>query len=120
MTGTTIDTPLQVTVISTGGGADLKNKTEAVTTGRQPNLITNVIGPVLAIVVRFVHLFLNTLAGGAGLIGANALGMETVLVPNFRVAVLIALSVAAVGLLKDLVTIFKGLENKYPLLTGQV
>ena len=109
--------PVTVTVIGTDG---LHKDTVATTPGLQPNLIITVIGPVLAIVIRFGNLFLTTLVG---LVSA---GMVSDVIPagDFAQLVLacakLSVSVAGLGAIKDTVTIFGRLEQKFPLSTGSV
>lgn len=117
--------PVMVTVIGgTGdGGAPLTNGTVATTPDHQPNVITNVIQPAVAIAVRFGNVFGTTLVGLV-VAGMTPSGGKLLYTSDFYHLVLtcasLALPAAALGLLKDLVTIFGRLEGKYPLLTGSV
>lgn len=109
--------PVQVAVISTGDGG-LKHDTVAHTPPGQPNVLFNVVSPAVALAVRFANQFVTTFVGlipvavgaaQADLFHANVAGMA-----------ITAFSVASVDFLKNLVTIFKQLEQRYPLLTGSV
>lgn len=113
--------PVQVSIIGTGdGGAPLTTGTTASTPDHQPNLVVRVITPLTALIVRFVNTYLTTL------VGLVAAGMTSNIIPatDFGHLVLACakLSIAGAGLgaLKDLLTIFSGLERKYPLATGSI
>ncbi len=103
---------VNVTVVGTGTGRELKDDTLAMTPGSQPNIAISVIGPVRALAIRFTHQFLLSLTTGGG---AEYVGI----IPDGYLLE-IALAAAVGGLLKDLVTIFNNLESKYPGLTGSV
>jgi hypothetical protein len=117
--------PVAVTVIGgTGdGGAPLTSGTIATTPDHQPNLVTTVITPIAAIVVRFVNQFLTSLVGLV-MAGMTPAGGRVLQADDFLHLVLtcagLSVAGAGLGLLKDLVTIFGRLEGKYPLLTGSV
>lgn len=117
MTDKTMDIPVvQVTTVGTGDGG-LQRNTSAQTPSGMPNVFVTVVGPAKAIAVRFVHTFFLTFSG---MIGANAVGVSVLLVPDLQHAAYASLTVAAVGLIKDLVTVFGNLEGKFPLLTGNI
>lgn len=113
--------PVAVTVIGTKSDAIPAPGTVAVTPKEtQPNLIVNVVTPLAAILIRFVNAYLTMLVG---LVSA---GMATNIIPaqDFGQLVLacakLSVAGAGLGLLKDLVTVFGKLEQKFPLLTGSV
>lgn len=106
---------VKVTVVGTGMASELANNAVATTAGVQPNIIVEVVGPIRALVVRFIHAFLVTFGGA---IGAGASGILPA--SDLETAAKLALAAAAVGFVKDLVTVFGRLENKYPLITGNV
>lgn len=114
--------PVAVAVIGTGNGAALLGGI-ATTPGRQPNLVVTVIGPVTAVAVRFVYTFGGQLVGllSAAMTPAGAKVLYT---SDFYTLVLTCASLslpwAVLAGFKDIITIFKGLEGKYPLLTGNV
>lgn len=118
---------LHVSLIGTGTGdggqAPIRNGTVAETPGEtQPNVVLRVVRPFVAIGVRAIHLFLATLLG---LIGAGAvIGQDFIPFTDFWDLVMkgatVAATATALGFLKDVVTIFKRLEEKYPLLTGSI
>ena len=116
--------PIEITVIGTGPGTDLTGTT-AVTQVGSPNLmISKVISPLMAVLVRFIHAF------GLSLVGLMTAALtpmgQEVLVPytDFLQLLLdcsrLAFAGAALGAIKDVVTIFKNLEGKFPLLTGNI
>lgn len=90
--------------------------TVAKTPSGQPNLLVNVVPPVVALVVRFANMFLTAFLGalGAGAIGAAPSDW------TWKVAAGVALGAAVLDLVKNLITIFGKLENKYPLATGSI
>lgn len=117
--------PVAVTVIGTGSAVAGPNPIETGTVAttpaaHQPNLVVQVISPLMAILIRFVNAYLTIL------VGLVAAGMTSDVIPYSDFGSLVwkcaGLSVAGAGLgfLKDLVTIFGRLEGKYPLLTGNV
>lgn len=107
--------PVQALVIGSTGDGGTVQKTIQTPDG-QPNIIIQVVSPMLAILVRFVNSFLVMLVS---LVSA---GMTTNIIPakDFwdLVVKCATLSVAGAGLgfLKDLVTVFGNLEKKFPLL----
>ena len=118
-------TPIKVAVIGqgtvSGGPAPLITGTEAVTPlAHQPNLITVVVSPLLAILIRTTNTYLTIL------VGLVAAGMTSDAIPSTDFANLLmkcaglAVAGAGIGFLKDCVTIFSKLEGKFPLLTGNV
>lgn len=119
--------PVQVTMVDSGirlaGASPLTDGTIATTPDHQPNLRVTVIGPIQAIAVRFAYAFLTALVGL--LVAAmTPAGGKLLYTSDFFSLLLtcgsLALPGAALGLLKDLVTIFGRLEAKYPLATGNV
>lgn len=85
-----------------------------------PNVTLKVITPFIAIVVRFVHLFLKTFAGSFTAEKAMEYFSSASVHHDINYALLAALATAGFGLVTDLITIFKGLEGKYPLATGSI
>lgn len=111
--------------IATIGTPDVHENTKGVGTGAgkvvmletpegTPDVKVNVIRPVIAIAVRFGHLFLKTFVGA---ISIDALGLA---LGGVKAAALLALATASIGLAQDCVTVFKQLEGKYPLMTGSI
>lgn len=106
---------VQALVIAGTGNGGMVEKT-IVTPPGQPNIIIQVVSPMLAILVRFVNSFLVMLVS---LVSA---GMTTNIIPAKDFMDLVVkcatLSVAGAGLgfLKDLVTVFGALEKRWPLL----
>lgn len=120
--------PVTISIVGTGTGsgggvAPTPDGTIAKTPNGQPNLVVQVIGPVRAIMVRFVHLYLVTLSGliaASFTPGGNAvLGAGDFQDMVWRCASL-AIAAPGVGLIKDLITVFGRLEGKYPLATGSI
>ncbi len=114
--------PVAVTIIGTGDGhAPTLAGTIATTPGQQPNLIVNVVTPLVAITVRFCNAFCVAFVGA---LTAGGLGQTVMphgnLLDIIKPSVILALSLAGVGFLKDCATVFSGLEKKFPLASGSV
>jgi len=113
-----------VTIIGTGtgDGSPLKTGDVAQTPDHLPNLVIRVISPVIAIVVRAVVAFLTAATGvltAAGLGGGKIFGaidLHGILVLAGWVGVCAAIPITG----KNLLTIFLGLEKKFPLWTGTI
>lgn len=110
-----------VAMIGTGDGGKLPAGTEAVTPDpHQPNIIVQVVSPLLAIAIRFANAYVTAL------IGLVTVGLTTDALPakDFEALVMrcagLAIAGPAVSLAKDVVTILSGLEKKFPLLSGSV
>ncbi len=118
--------PVVVTVIGTGtgdGGAPIQDGQMLKTPDHQPNLIVQVVTPAMAILVRFVNTFLTQLVGL--LVAAmTPVGGKLLYTGDFIEALVLcsslALPGAALGLIKDCITVFARLEQKFPLMTGSV
>lgn len=113
-----------VSVIGTGDGGvhPPPSGTMAVTPVGQPNLLINVVSPIIAILVRFAHVWLVSFVG---LITAAGIGIEGAAVPvalntAIKGAALTSTLIAGVETLKNLITIFGRLEGKWPLATGSI
>lgn len=110
--------PVSVTVVGTGDG--LVKGTKATTPPDQPNIVLNVVRPAVAIGVRFLHNYVTAI------VTLLAAGMTTDAIPaaDFVQMVMKCAGLAIGGpvlmLLKDMVTIFGKLEEKYPMWTGGV
>lgn len=110
--------PVVVTVVDAGEG--LVAGAKAQTPPDQPNIVLNVVQPIVALAVRFVHVYLGNL------VGLLAAGMTSDIIPakDFSHLVLecagLAVAGAVVLLLKDIVTLTARLEQRFPLLTGSV
>lgn len=122
---------VKVVVAASGSGNGLRpgQHMEGVTPSGQPNLAVQVIGPLAAVAVRFGHLYFVTLLGivTAGLAtgsadpnNTNALLHYTDFADLLWKSSAFSLATPAIGLLKDLITIFGKLEQRFPFLTGQV
>ena len=107
------DTPIVTTLVSTSGTG---NGGTIETPPGHPDITVTFIGPALGLTVRFANIYVTTIVG---LLGA---GMTTDVIPaaDFRELLVkcatLAVSAAALDFLKNLVTIFGRLEQKYPLL----
>ncbi len=112
--------PVPVTVISDGASPSLAG-TIATTPGAQPNLLVNVVTPIVAITVRFLNAFCVALSGAlvAGGLGQTVLPHGS-LVDIVKPSIILALTIAGVGFIKDCATVFSGLEKKFPLASGSV
>lgn len=112
--------PVPVTVVGSGTRTPLLSGVQAETPDHLPDVLIQVVSPLVAILIRFANAYLTMLVG---LITA---GMATNIIPASDFIHLVGacakLSVAGagLGLLKDLLTVFSGLERKYPLATGSV
>lgn len=88
-----------------------------------PNVTVKVITPLIAILVRFGHTFLDTFIATLGVAETGVLS-SLIQAPDFpakvKAAAIIAFGAAALGLAKNVLTIFKGWEGKYPLATGSI
>jgi hypothetical protein len=118
--------PVLVTVMGTGSTKPefLPSGTVAETPGStQPNLIVRVIRPFVGIAVRFGFTFFGQVAGLL-MAAMTPQGSKILYTGDFFELLLTCASLsvpwAMLDLIKNLVTVFKGLENKYPLLTGSV
>lgn len=118
--------PIQTTVVGVGPASPqfLPSGTVAETPGvNQPDVVVNVVRPIIAIASRFGNLFGVTFIGlltaamtpsGGKLLFTGDWAHMLLTCAN------LSLPVAGLGFFKDLLTIFARLENKYPLLTGKV
>lgn len=111
---------VKVALIGTGDGTMPEHGTVVETAEDQSNLVVVIVQPLVAILIRFANAYLITL------VGLVTGGMATDIIPAADFAALVvscaklSLAGAGLGLLKDLVTIFGKLEQKYPLLTGSI
>ena len=115
------DKPVTISIVGTGnseggGVAPTPDGTIATTPGEQPNLLVNVVPPVIAIAVRFVNQWLIAFGGfiGADVITPDLFSLD------LRQMALAALATALIGLIKNLITVFGRLEGRYPLFTGTI
>ena len=114
--------PVPVTIIGTMADSVPTTGTIA-TTPRpdQPNLIVQVVTPIMAILVRFGNTFCVSLAGSLMAGGLTAKVMpHTDFVGLVGPSAFLAACIAGVGLIKDSATVFSGLEKKFPLSSGSV
>ncbi len=113
--------PVTVAVIGTGDGSRLPTGTTATTPNpHEPNILVQVVSPLVAVSIRFINTFLTVLLG----ILTGAMATNVITAPDFLHLLYkcagLSVAGAVVGLLKDLVTVFGRLEQKNPLLTGNV
>lgn len=114
--------PLPVTLIGVrnDAGAPITNGQVITTPDHQPNLVVQVVNPIIAILIRFASAYLTALVGllvggpATGLIGAGDLWHLILKCAS------LALAGPVVALFKDIVTILTGLERKFPIATGNV
>jgi hypothetical protein len=120
------DNPVQIAIVGTestagGGVAPTRTGTIAETPGNQPNLLINVVGPIVAVAVRAANTFLETSLSVATLAG---LGTKVFAAGDFHTvfmaSVIAGATAAGLATVKNLITIFGRLEGKYPLLTGSI
>lgn len=106
---------------TTGGGKVVMLETQA----SQPNVKLNVIRPAIALLVGFIHQFGTTFlacltAAGLG-VGVGALvNVHAPIQDVVTGAAWVALISAGLDLVKNVVSVFGELRNKYPLLTGSL
>lgn len=102
------------------GTTPIPDGTVVKTPDHHPNISVTVISPLAAIAIRFCNAYVTTL------VGLLTVGMTTSVIPAHDFLDLLwkcmgaSLAGPAVSLLKDLITILGRLENKYPLITGNV
>lgn len=113
--------PVPVTIIGTGDGGVSLAGTVAKTPGdTQPNILINVVTPFVAILIRFLNVYIGSLAG----ILAGAMASEVIPAADFfqlfRICAGLALGGTVLLTLKDIGTVLTGMEKKFPLLTGSV
>lgn len=113
--------PVVVSVVGTGDGSKLPTGTVATTPGsHEPNIVVRVVTPIVALAIRFVNVYVGSLVG---ILGA---AMTSNIIParDFYHLLLkcagLAVAGAVILLLKDIVTVFSGLEKKFPIATGSV
>lgn len=113
--------PVQVAIVGTGDASRLPSGVEAVTPGaHMPNVVTRVVTPLLALFIRLVNVFLPVFSGILlGAMASDAITASDFLHLVYKCAGL-SLAGTSISFLKDLITIFGKLEQKYPLLTGSV
>lgn len=117
---------VKVFLTGTGNGG-LQPGTEAMATtpGGQPNVVIEVIKPIVTIAVRFGHLMFVTAAGILTAAGADKVtGLDVIPFTDFQdllwKAAYVGACVAFTGAVKDFGTLFGKLESKFPFLTGNV
>jgi hypothetical protein len=113
--------PIHVAIVGTGDGGLPATGTVATTPGtHNPNLVVNIVSPLVALVVRFINVYIGNL------VGLVTAGMTSNAIPAADFQHLVekcaglAVAGAVILTLKDIVTIFAGLEKKFPLGTGSV
>jgi hypothetical protein len=110
--------PVPITIIGTGDG--LVTGTKATTPHDQPNIVVNVVQPLVALFFRFINVYIGNV------VGLVTVGMTSNELPasDFGHLLLKCMGLAVAGAvvlsLKDIVTVTANLEQKYPLLTGSV
>ncbi len=115
--------PMMATVIGSGtgdGGSPLPDRTVLVTPDHQPNVIVRVVQPVVAIMIRAINTFLTTMVGVLTAEATTNVIPWSTFEDMVAKAALVALAPTALGLLKDCITVFGKLEQKYPLMTGSI
>ena len=114
--------PVPVTIIGTLADSGLTTGTIATTPGsHQPNLVAQVVTPIVAILVRFGNTFCVSLAGSLMAGGLTVKVMpHTDFIGLVEPSVFLAACIAGVGLIKDSATVFSGLEKRFPLSSGSV
>lgn len=119
--------PVTVAVVGDKAADNIPSGTIAVTPNSLPNVVVKVVSPLVAVLIRFLNLYLSTLIGILTLrmvpAGDNMV-VQTIQAIDFYHLIVtagsIAFAPAIFGFLKDCITILTGLEKKYPLSTGSV
>lgn len=115
------DVVVHSVAIGTGGTGD--GTLRGYTNDDQPNTVTRIIGPIRAIAIRFGRMWLTVFLSFSGVGGFSELlpagSADSVLKAmqalDVRTAAGLALLAALGNFGKDLLFIFTGLEEKYPL-----
>lgn len=103
-----------------GGVTPVADGVVAVTPNHHADIVVQAISPIAALAIRFANAYLTTL------VGLVTAGLSTTVIPYHDFADLVwkcagmSLAGPTISLMKDLLTIFGRLENKYPLATGNV
>lgn len=117
---TDTNAPITVSVVGSTATpasiAPLPSGTVAKTPAGLPNVLVNVVNPLVAMSVRAAHVFMMTFMGALGTGAAGVTPADW----TWKTAALIGLGAAFVETGKNLITIFADLENKNPLLTGSI
>ena len=115
--------PITVTVVGgtgDGGASPLTTGTVGTTPDHQPNIVVKVVTPLATLVIRFVNnffiIFIPLVGAGMGSDLLPATDFENLVIKCAKLAV----GAAAFAFIKDVATIFSGLERKFPLWTGSV
>jgi hypothetical protein len=115
--------PVPITMIGTGPGTDLTGMVGITPKGKPNIIVTSVVHPMFAILIRFIHLYLVTFVGLVTA-GLTPLGEQVIQFHDFWSLLascsLVSLPGPMLGALKDLITIFGDLESKFPRITGQI
>ncbi len=118
--------PVVVTMVGTGtgdgGGSPIPSGTTLKTPDHQPNVIIRVVAPIWAILVRAGYTFSTALVSAltvGGLTGEKILPHAD-FVELLHSAIFLASVTTGLGALKDVATVFSGLEKKFPLASGSV
>ena len=113
--------PVHVAIVGTGDGGLPASGTIATTPGtHNPNLVVNIVSPLVALLVRFTNVYLGNL------VGLVTAGMTSNAIPAADFYHLVercaglALAGAIILSLKDILTVFTGLERRFPLGSGSV
>lgn len=122
-TTTTIE-PIKVAMIEgTGNGSPIPSGSVIATPDHQPNIIVQVVTPIMAITVRFGNAFFVSMVGlltAAMTPAGGHLLYTSDFMHLMETCASLSLPIAGLGLVKDLVTVFGKLEGRYPLATGSI
>lgn len=110
-----------------GTGVPITDGQVIVTPDHQPNIVANVVQPIVAILVRVTFLYAKTVLGFLTIAmvppGDNPVLKAMHAIEFWQLlttAAGIAIAPAGYELLQSIVTILGRLERKYPLLTGSI
>ena|SRR5688572_30445031 len=109
-----------IVVATIGNKAEVQTGT-IVTPEGKANFISKVVPTAQAIFIRAGHRFVDALIGAEALSTIDdAADWNLITGGAFKAAVLIAVMTAGWGVIRDLSTIFSGLERSHPLSVGNV
>lgn len=113
--------PVVVTMIGTGTGMESGTSSMVKTPAGKPDILKQVVSAGTAIFIRAGHRFLDALVGAEALSTIDdAADWNLITGGAFKAALFIAIATAGWGIVRDLLTIFSGLERSHPLTVGNV
>jgi len=116
--------PVKVSIVGTGdtgnGGLPATGTVAHTPGAHNPNLIVEIVPPIVALLVRFGNVYVGNLVG----LLAAGMTSNAIPAPDFWHLLMKCASLAVAGavvlMLKDVVTVFGKLEQRFPLASGSV